>query len=86
MLTSPKKGKTAVHGCNPTLSVSVALASRKVNFLRSIRLAVFVFQSHFSFSLNNTQIPNSTFAHCSFVVRKDAACINGIEKVACLVE
>ena len=37
------KDLTAVHGCNPTLSVSVALVSRKVNFLRSISLAVFVF-------------------------------------------
>ena len=32
VLTSPKKGETAVHGCNPTLSVSVVLVSRKVNF------------------------------------------------------
>ena len=43
VLTSPKKGETAVHGCNTTLSVSVVLVSRKVNFLRSISLAVFVF-------------------------------------------
>ena len=43
VLTSPKKGETAVQGCNPTLSVSVVLVSRKVNFLRSISLAVFVF-------------------------------------------
>ena len=43
VLTSLKKGETAVHGCNPTLSVSVVLVSRKVNFLRSISLAVFVF-------------------------------------------
>ena len=32
LLTSPKKGETAVLGCNPTLSVSVVLVSRKVNF------------------------------------------------------
>ena len=32
VLTSPKKGETAVHGCNPTLLVSVVLVSRKVNF------------------------------------------------------
>ena len=32
VLTRPKKGETAVHGCNPTLSVSVVLVSRKVNF------------------------------------------------------
>ena len=43
VLTSPKKGETAVHGCNPTLSVSVVLVSRKINFLRNISLAVFVF-------------------------------------------
>ena len=30
-------------GCNPTLSVSVVSVSRKVNFLCSISLAVFVF-------------------------------------------
>ena len=41
VLTSPKKGETAVHGCNPTLSVSVVLVSRKVNFLRSISLVSF---------------------------------------------
>ena len=29
VLRSPKKGETAVHGCNPTLSVSVVLVSRK---------------------------------------------------------
>ena len=34
VLTSPKKGETAVHGCNPTLSVSVVLVSRKVNFFK----------------------------------------------------
>ena len=32
VLTSPKKGETSVHGCNPTLSVSVVLVSRKVDF------------------------------------------------------
>ena len=32
VLTSLKKGETAVHGCNPTLSVSVVLLSRKINF------------------------------------------------------
>ena len=31
-LTSSKKGETAVHGCNPTLSVPVVLEIRKVNF------------------------------------------------------
>ena len=36
MLTSPQKGETAVHGCNPTLSVSVVIVSRKVNILHSI--------------------------------------------------
>ena len=29
---SPKKGETAVHGCNPILTVSVVLVSRKVSF------------------------------------------------------
>ena len=38
---SPNKGETAVHGCNPTLSVSVVLVSRKVNFfMQYISLAV----------------------------------------------
>ena len=32
VLTSSNKNKTAVHSCNPTLSVSVGLVSRKVNF------------------------------------------------------
>ena len=37
VLTSPKKGEKAVHGCDPILSVSVVLVSRKVNvFLSSI--------------------------------------------------
>ena len=36
VLTSPKMGETAVHGCNPTLSVSVVLVSRKVNFFNSL--------------------------------------------------
>jgi len=30
VLTSPKKGETAVHYCDPTLSVLVMLASRNV--------------------------------------------------------
>ena len=41
MLTSSKKNETAVHGCNPTISVLVVLVSHKVYFLCStISLAV----------------------------------------------
>ena len=41
MLTSSKKNETAVHGCNPTISVLVVLVSDKVYFLCStISLAV----------------------------------------------
>ena len=41
MLTSSKKNETAVHGCNPTMSVVVVLVSHKVYFLCStISLAV----------------------------------------------
>ena len=36
VLTSPNKDETAVHGCNPTLSVLVTLVSGKFNFLRNI--------------------------------------------------
>ena len=32
VLMRPSKNETAVHGCNPTLSVLVVLVSRKVNF------------------------------------------------------
>ena len=32
VLTRPNQVETAVHGCNPTLSVSVMLVSPKVNF------------------------------------------------------
>ena len=41
MLTSSKKNETAVHGCNPVISVLVVLVSHKVYFLCStISLAV----------------------------------------------
>ena len=33
VLKSPNKDETAVHGCNPSLSVLVALMSCKANFL-----------------------------------------------------
>ena len=45
VLTSPKKGETAVHCCNPALSVLVRLVSRNVfqvlSALRSIVCSVF---------------------------------------------
>ena len=31
LLTRPNQVETSVHGCNPTLRVSVVLVSRKVN-------------------------------------------------------
>ena len=40
VLTSPNKGETAVHCCDPPLSVLVMLVSRNV-FSRSINLAVY---------------------------------------------
>ena len=41
MLTSPKKGETAVHGCKATLSVSVVLVFRKVNWLTDLFVSNF---------------------------------------------
>ena len=46
VLTSPKKGETAVHCCNPALSVLVMLVSRNVfHVISALQSIVFV---HFS--------------------------------------
>ena len=57
VLTSSKKNETAVHGCNPTISVLVVLVSHKVYFLCStISLAVlFVICSSVSISLKQIE-------------------------------
>ena len=67
MLTSSKKNETAVHGCNPTISVLVVLVSHKVYLLCStISLAVLFVIYHF----HADQIPCSdpTLAAFSFAV------------------
>ena len=48
MLMSSNKNETAVHGCNPAISVLVVLVSHKVYFLCSmISLAVLFVIYHF---------------------------------------
>jgi len=52
VLTSPKKGKTVVHCCDPTLSVLVMLVSRNVfhvvSALQSIACLYKIAQLNFS--------------------------------------
>ena len=65
---SSKKNKTAVHGCNPAISVLVVLVSHKVYFLCStISLAVLFVTRFESEAKGNSEMAYRPFALGLFV-------------------
>ena len=60
VLTSPKKGETAVHGCDPAISVLVLLVSRDIFHVVSALLSLFVFAIFFLGKIFYIHVKNCT--------------------------